>query len=109
MFIVAYFPTKRKEDFTMKKFKNMNLQEAEEAFSKWEAKHPRNDDFDMSGLQMMKYAELLGRSNREELLTLICDIFNHGFMCGYKQSEANQKVVDEALKQYKQQKGGVSA
>lgn len=31
MFIVAYFPTKRKEDFTMKKIKNMTDAEAKQA------------------------------------------------------------------------------
>ncbi len=51
MFILAYFPTKRKEDFTMRKIKNMSLDEARQAFSKFEAKHTRNDDLDMSGLK----------------------------------------------------------
>ena len=31
MFIVAYFPTKKKEDFTMKKIKNMTDAEAKQA------------------------------------------------------------------------------
>lgn len=36
MFIVAYFPTKRKEDFTMKKIKNMTAAEAKEAPKQYE-------------------------------------------------------------------------
>lgn len=79
----------------MKKIENMNIDEIRQAFSKFEAKHTRNDDLDMSCLQLIRYAELLEKANREELLDLISDIFNHGFMCGYKQSEKDLKAKIE--------------
>ena len=80
----------------MKHICNMSVPEAKQAFDKWIEKHQCQDDkFQMGGLQLTRYANLLGRANREELLTLICDIFNHGFMCGYKQSEANTKAEIE--------------
>lgn len=82
----------------MKKIENMNIDEARQAFSKFEAKHARNDDLDMSGLQLTRYAERLEKANREELFDLISDIFNHGFMCGYKQSEADLKAkIDKRM------------
>lgn len=83
----------------MKHICNMSVPEAKQAFDKWIEKHQCPDDkFQMGGLQLTRYADLLGRANREELFTLICDIFNHGFMCGYKQSEANKKVeIDKRI------------
>ena len=66
MFIVAYFPTKRKEDFTMKKIKNMTAAEAKEAFTKWEVKHPRHDDFDFNSAQIGNYKELFRLADREK-------------------------------------------
>ena len=55
----------------MKKIENMNIDETRQAFSKFEAKHTRNDDLDMSGLQLTRYAECLEKANREELFDLI--------------------------------------
>lgn len=82
----------------MKKIRNMTITEVKKAFTKWVEKNSVDDKFEMGGLQMEKYAELLGRANREEFLTLISDIFNHGFMCGYKQSEANLKAnIDKRM------------
>lgn len=99
MFIVAYFPTKRKEDFTMKKIENMNFKEAKEAFSKWEAKHPRLDDFDFNSAQIGNYKELFRLADRESIIDLIYDLFNYGFMAGYKQSEAERKAkIDKRVK-----------
>ncbi len=99
MFIVAYFPTKRKEDFTMKKIKNMNFQEAKEAFSKWEAKHSRLDGFDMSGLSFTQCGEIARGADREAIATMLYDLFNYGFMAGYKQSEAERKAkIDKRVK-----------
>ena len=92
MFIVAYFLTKRKEDFTMKKIENMNFKEAKEAFSKWEAKHPRLDGFDMSGLSFTQCGEIARGADREATATMLYDLFNYGFMAGYKQSEAERKA-----------------
>lgn len=84
----------------MKHICNMTVPEAKQAFDKWIEKHQCPDDkFQMGGLQLTRYAELLGRANREELLTLICDIFNHGFMAGYKQPEVDLKVkIDKRVK-----------
>lgn len=92
MFIVAYFPTKRKEDFTMKKIKNLTAAEAKEAFTKWEVKHPRHDDFDFNSAQIGNYKELFRLADRESIIDLIYDLFNYGFMAGYRQSEAEQKA-----------------
>lgn len=80
---------------TMKNICNMSISEVKQAFGKWAEKHCTDDKFEMGGLQMMQYAELLGRGNKEELLTLISDIFNQGFMGGYKQSEADTKTEIE--------------
>lgn len=82
----------------MKKIENMNIDETRQAFSKFKAKHTRNDDLGMSCLQLIRYAELLEKANHEELLDLISDIFNHGFMCGYKQSETDLKAkIDKRM------------
>ena len=86
MFIVAYFPIKRKEDFTMKKIENMNFQEAKEACFKWEAKHPRLDGFDMGGLVLTQCEEITRGTDREAIATMLYDLFNYGFMAGYKQA-----------------------
>lgn len=82
----------------MKNICNMSIGEAKQAFDKWTEKHCINDKFEMGGLQLTRYAGLLERANREELLTLISDIFNHGFMAGYKQSEADTKAkIDKRI------------
>ena len=83
----------------MKKIKNMNFQEAKEAFSKWEAKHPRLDDFDMGGLTLTQCGEIARGADREAISTMLYDLFNYGFMAGYKQSEAEQKAtIDKHVK-----------
>lgn len=83
----------------MKKIKNMNFQEAKEAFSKWEAKHPRLDDFDMGGLTLTQCGEIARGADREAISTMLYDLFNYGFMAGYKQSEAEQKAkIDKRVK-----------
>lgn len=76
----------------MKKIKNMSIDEARQAFSKFEVKHPRNDDFDMNGLQINQFSELFERANKEDFASLLYDLFNYGFMAGYKQSEADLKA-----------------
>lgn len=76
----------------MKKIENMNLQEAKEAFSKWEANHPRLDGFDMSGLSFTQCGEIAKGTDREAIATMLYDIFNYGFMAGHKQAEAEQKA-----------------
>lgn len=77
----------------MKHICNMSIAEAKQTFCKWIEKQQCPDDkFQMGGLQLTRYADLLGRANREELFDLISDIFNQGFMCGYKQSEADTKA-----------------
>lgn len=82
----------------MKKIKNMNFDEARQAFSKFEAKHPRNDDFDMSGLSFTQCGEIAREADREVIATMLYDLFNYGFMAGYKQSEADLKAkVDKRM------------
>lgn len=77
----------------MKHICNMSINEVKQTFSKWIEKHQCPDDkFQMGGLQMTRYADLLGIANKDGILDLICDIFNQGFMCGYKQSEADTKA-----------------
>ena len=76
----------------MKKIENMNFQEAKEAFSKWEAKHPRLDGFDMGGLVLTQCGEIARGTDREATATMLYDLFNYGFMAGYKQAEAEQKA-----------------
>ena len=76
----------------MKKIENMNFKEAKEAFSKWEAKHPRLDGFDMGGLVLTQCGEIAKGTDREATATMLYDLFNFGFMAGYKQSEAEQKA-----------------
>lgn len=86
-------------DFTMKKIENMNFQEAKEACSKWEAKHPRLDGFDMSGLVLTQCEEITRGTDREATATMLYDLFNYGFMAGYKQSEAELKAkIDKRVK-----------
>ena len=83
----------------MKKIENMNFKEAKEAFSKWEAKHPRLDGFDMSGLSFTQCGEIASGTDREATATMLYDLFNYGFMAGYKQSEAEQKAkIDKRVK-----------
>lgn len=83
----------------MKHICNMTVPEVKQTFDKWLEKHCTSDKFEMGGLQLTKYAELLERANREGLLNFISDIFNHGFMCGYKQSEADLKEkIDKRVK-----------
>ena len=76
----------------MKYICNMSVPEVKQVFSKWIEKHCTHEKFEMGGLQMTRYADLLGRANKDEMFDLICDIFNHGFMCGYKQSESDTKA-----------------
>lgn len=83
----------------MKKIENMNFKEAKEAFSKWEAKHPRLDGFDMSGLLFTQCGEIARGADREAIATMLYDLFNYGFMAGYKQAEAEQKAkIDKRVK-----------
>ena len=74
----------------MKKIKNLTAAEAKEAFTKWEVKHPRHDDFDFNSTQIGNYKELFRLADRESIIDLIYDLFNYGFMAGYKQSESEQ-------------------
>ncbi len=83
----------------MKKIKNMTAAEAKEAFTKWEVKHPRHDDFDFNSAQIGNYKELFRLADRESIIDLIYDLFNYGFMAGYKQAEAEQKAkVNKRIK-----------
>ncbi len=83
----------------MKKIENMNFQEAKEAFTKWEAKHPRLDGFDMGGLVLTQCGEITKGIDREAIATMLYDLFNYGFMAGYKQAEAEQKAkIDKRVK-----------
>lgn len=83
----------------MKKVKNMNIDEARQAFAKFEAKHPRNDDFDISGLLLSQCGEISRGTDREAISTMLYDLFNYGFMAGYKQSEADLKTkIDKRVK-----------
>lgn len=79
----------------MKHICNMTVPEVKQTFDKWAEKHCTSEKFEMGGLQLTCYAELLGRANKEEMFNFISDIFNHGFMCGYKQSEADTKAIIE--------------
>lgn len=76
----------------MKKIENMNFKEAKEAFSKWEVKHPRLDGFDMGGLTLTQCGEIARGTDREATSTMLYDLFNYGFMAGYKQAESEQKA-----------------
>ncbi|MDE6829021.1 MAG: hypothetical protein K2P34_01595 [Lachnospiraceae bacterium] len=83
----------------MKKIKNMTAAEAKEAFTKWEVKHPRHDDFDFNSAQIGNYKELFRLADRESIIDLIYDLFNYGFMAGYKQAESEQKAkIDKRVK-----------
>ena len=83
----------------MKKIENMNFQEAKEACFKWEAKHPRLDGFDMGGLVLTQCEEITRGTDREATATMLYDLFNYGFMAGYKQSEAELKAkIDKRVK-----------
>ncbi|MDE7212020.1 MAG: hypothetical protein K2O03_11360 [Lachnospiraceae bacterium] len=83
----------------MKKVKNMNIDEARQAFAKFEAKHPRNDDFDMSDLLLFQCGEISRGTDPEAISTMLYDLFNYGFMAGYKQSEADLKTkIDKRVK-----------
>lgn len=82
----------------MKKIENMNFKEAKEAFPKWEAKHPRLDGFDMGGLVLTQCGEIASGTDREATATMLYNLFNYGFMAGYKQSEAEQKAkIDKRM------------
>ncbi|MDE7205185.1 MAG: hypothetical protein K2O91_25530 [Lachnospiraceae bacterium] len=76
----------------MKTVKNMNIDEARQSFAKFEAKHLRNEDFDMSGLILAQCGEIARGIDREATATMLYDLFNYGFMAGYKQSEADLKT-----------------
>ena len=77
----------------------MTAAEAKEAFTKWEVKHPRHDDFDFNSAQIGNYKELFRLADIESIIDLIYDLFNYGFMAGYKQSEAEQKAkIDKRVK-----------
>jgi hypothetical protein len=83
----------------MKKIENMNFQETKAAFTKWEAKHPRLDGFDMGGLVLTQCGEITRAADREAIATMLYDLFNYGFMAGYKQSEAELKAkIDKRVK-----------
>ena len=83
----------------MKKIKNLTAAEAKEAFTKWEVKHPRHDDFDFNSAQIGNYKKLFRLADRESIIDLIYDLFNYGFMAGYKQSEADLKTkIDKRVK-----------
>ncbi len=76
----------------MKKIKNMTAAEAKQAFTKWETKHPRHDDFDFNAAQIGNYKELFIQADRESIIDLIYDLFNYGFMAGYRQAETELKA-----------------
>lgn len=83
----------------MKKIKNMTAAEAKEAFTKQETKHPRLDDFDFNATQIGNYKELFRLADREIIIDLLYDLFNYGFMAGYKQSETELKAkIDKRVK-----------
>ncbi len=87
------------KDFTMKKIENMNFKEAKEAFTKWEVRHPRLDNYDMGGLVLVQCGEIARGTDREATATMLYDLFNYGFMAGYKQSEAELKAkIDKRVK-----------
>lgn len=76
----------------------MTAAEAKEAFTKWEAKHPRLDDFEFNAAQIGNYKELFRLADRENIIDLIYDLFNYGFMAGYKQAEAELRVkIDKRM------------
>ena len=85
----------------MEKIENMNFKEVKETFSKWEAKHPRLDGFDMGGLVLTQCGEIARGADREATATMLYDLFNYGFMDGYKQAEielrakVNKRVKDD--------------
>lgn len=82
----------------MKKIKNMSIDEARQAFFKFDTKHKRKDDFDMNILQIHQYDELLQKASKEDLTSLLYDLFNYGFMAGYKQSESDLKAkIDDHM------------
>lgn len=76
----------------MKKIKNMTAAEAKQAFTKWETKHPRHNDFDFNATQIGNYKELFIQADRESIIDLIYDLFNYGFMAGYRQAETELKA-----------------
>lgn len=83
----------------MKKIKNMTAAETKEAFTKWEAKHTRLDDFEFNAAQIGNYKELFRLADNESIIDLLYDLFNYGFMAGYKQAEAEQKAkIDKRVK-----------
>ena len=46
----------------------------------------------MNGLQISQFSELFERANKEDFALLLYDLYNYGFMAGYKQSEADLKA-----------------
>ncbi len=76
----------------------MTAAETKEAFTKWEVKHPRLDDFDMSGLALTQCREIAKGTGPESIVDMLYGLFNYGFMAGYKQSEADLKArVDKRI------------
>lgn len=48
----------------------MTAAEAKQAFTKWEAKHPRHDGFDFNAAQIGNYKELFRQADRESIIDL---------------------------------------
>ena len=62
------------------------------------SKAPRLDDFDMGGLTLTQCGEIARGIDREAIPTMLYDLFNYGFMAGYKQAEAKQKAkIDKRM------------
>lgn len=62
------------------------------------SKAPRLDDFDMGGLTLTQCGEIARGIDREAIPTMLYDLFNYGFMAGYKQAEAEQKAkIDKRM------------
>ena len=83
----------------MKKICNMNFEDTKKSFIKFSKKHKVKDDFDMNGLQLKEYAgmfkEVSLNNDKEKFFELIYNLFNYGFMAGYKQHEAESKAAVE--------------
>lgn len=79
----------------MKKIKNMNIVEIQNAWDKYTVKCPATDDFKIQNLHLCEYSESIKTAvqtgNNETIQQIISDIFYHGFMNGAKQNEKKSK------------------
>lgn len=87
----------------MKKLKNMNTEEVKQLCEKVLEQTPIHDSFDLQGLQLTKYRELITdqvqRNDIDGVLSTVYDIYNHGFVAGIKQKESIIKTAtDKQLK-----------